>query len=149
MKTAVPLLQSIEFEPEFVFGRSIIKNKAEMLAQLALYRRVITVTLVLLYGVALTVAISTIMFAYTSQAPLMKGLLPYAGGAAFVGLLEFARRLTREWILTTLPLAIARHASDEQLKSFIGQLLSGIGKSNSKRTVGTAGTAAAKLIAKP
>ena len=133
MKTAVQLLEEMDAPSPLVLGEKRIAHKKELLAQFERYRKIVTITLIFLYALALAVAAGAIMLAYTNPAPLTKGLLPYAGGAAFVGLLEFARRLTREWLLMTLPLAISKHATDEQLSRFVGQLLSGVNRDTNAR----------------
>ena len=123
------ILETAEFIPEGVLGQGKrLANKDTLLAKLKNYKQFVTLTLILLYALAISVAVATIVMAMKSTSPLPKGFLPYVGGAAFVALLEFARRLTKDWLLMTLPLAVAEHVSDEQLSSFIDSLLAALGK---------------------
>ena len=128
MTKAIRLLESMEVVPSSVLGGSGIVEKEALLKTLKHYQRVITITLMLLYVVAVALAIATVMLALASQSHLTKALLPYVGGAAFVGLLEFARRLTKEWMLITLPLAVAPHVPDKELSEFVKKLLTGVAK---------------------
>ncbi len=126
------ILESAEFIPEGVLGQgNRLANKDALLTKLRRYKQFVTLTLILLYVLAASVAVATIFMAMKT-APLPKGFLPYAGGAAFVALLEFARRLTKDWLLMTLPLAVAEHVSDEQLSSFIDSLLTALGKGDDR-----------------
>jgi len=123
------ILETAEFIPEGVLGQGKrLANKDILLTKMRHYRRFVTLTLTLLYALAVSVAVATIVMAMKSTPPLPKGFLPYVGGAAFVALLEFARRLTKDWLLMTLPLVAAEHVSDEQLSSFIESLLVSLGK---------------------
>lgn len=130
--SASTLLQSAANDlsvPESVLGT--IPKRDLLLRKFGRYRQFITLTLILLYVLAIVVAIGTVVLALRSAAP-SKGFVPYIGGAAFVALLEFARRLTKDWMLMTLPLAVAEHLSNDELNTFIQNLLRGIGKNESK-----------------
>src|SRR4051812_32011325 len=129
---SIELLRSLEVVPRSALGKGRIQNKARLLERLARYRRMVTITLVLLYLMAIAVSVVTVALALRTSSSLAKGFIPYVGGAAFVGLLEFARRLTKDWMLMTLPLAVASHASDDQLTELITNLLAGFGKPTDK-----------------
>jgi NADH:ubiquinone oxidoreductase subunit 6 (subunit J) len=123
------ILESAEFIPEGVLGQGKrLANKDALLVKLKRYRQFVTLTLILLYVLAVSVAVITIVMAMNAASPLPKAFLPYVGGAAFVALLEFARRLTKDWLLMTLPLVAAEHVSDEQFGAFVENILTVIGK---------------------
>jgi hypothetical protein len=129
---AVRLLASaaedLALEMPTSLGGPRIENKKSLLAKFRAYRQFVTITLVLLYVLAIVVAVATVALALKGGSSLPKGLIPYIGGAAFVALLEFARRLTKDWMLMTLPLVVAEHASNDQLQEFIRTLLIAVTK---------------------
>jgi len=126
---ALRILESAEFVPPGVLGSgNRIANKDALLAKFRSYRRVTTMGLIFLYILAIVVAVTTVVMAVNNSSPLAKGLLSFVGGAAFVALLEFARRLTKDILLMALPLMVAEHASDEMLSTFVESLLVAFGK---------------------
>jgi hypothetical protein len=127
------LLQSA-LVPSTVLGGSAgrMANRAEFLDKLARYRRLATLRLVALYGLAIIVAVASLVMVLVARSRSDVGVGPYLGGAAFVGLLEWARRLMKDWVSLTLPLVVAPHASDEQLAELIGSLLASLGARTSK-----------------
>jgi len=129
LESAATELETIKSIPSALGAR--VQEKEALLSKFRSYRRFVTFTLVLLYVLAILVAVATVALALKGGSSLSKGLIPYIGGAAFVALLEFARRLTKDWMLMTLPLVVAEHASNDQLRVFITTLLVGVTKEES------------------
>jgi hypothetical protein len=122
---AVAVLQELSDQhvvPEAALGARI-KDKAGLIAGLAAHARLLQVVLLGAYALQIGLVVLVIVLAVKPAVHGAKEVLPYLSGAVLLGLLEFSRRITREWLTMTLALKVAPHASNDQLIDLISNLL--------------------------
>ena len=125
---AVAILERAELIPESVLGSKRIENRELLVAELRRHRQMVTIGMAGVYILAVSVAAVGVWLVQRMGSPSSKAIVPFLGGTAFISLLEFARRLTKDWMLTTLPLVVASHASEKELADLIKQMLVGFGR---------------------
>lgn len=110
----------IERPPPTAFGGEVrVRNRAQMLATLAAHHRMQGIYIGLLFLTVLALVWGSLGLAISEAGKISKGLIPYLGGAMFLALLEFERRLVIMHNEEGLLMMMLRHASDEQLTAYI------------------------------
>lgn len=125
---SLELLHEAEILPRGVLGQGRIVNREELLVKLAHHRRTLSRAFAVLYVLAIVVAVAMAAVLLRAPSPTAQSFAPILGSSSFIGLLLFARYLTKDWMVCTLPLMIADHASDDQLADLITNLLSSFTK---------------------
>jgi hypothetical protein len=134
--SAASVLQAISdkhIAPESVLGARI-HDRPGLIATLSTQARILTRILVGAYLCQFGLVIFTIVCALRPALGPSAKVLPYLSGAVLLGLLEFSRRVTREWLQITLALRVAPHASNEQLATLITSLLTVFGDGGKHRS---------------
>jgi hypothetical protein len=115
---ATQIFEEALYVPPGALGTKI-RNREDLEKKLDAHRRGLLLGFAAIYIVALALAVGTIWVALSGNPALPKGLLAFVGGAGFIALLEFQRRIVREWSDTTIPLLVAGHLDDSELASHL------------------------------
>lgn len=96
-----------------------INNRDQLNAKLRASKRIVAIGIGGLFVVVLVIVVVAVVIALMRPENLTKGLLPYLGGGGFLALLEFERRLIREYTLVVLSLDVAEHSDDDGFARYI------------------------------
>jgi hypothetical protein len=122
--TTFSILQTAKItSSEALGGGKRIENREDLQHALEVHRCVVMILMLLLLALIVAVIVASLAVAISHREQVTKGLLPYLGGATFIGLLELARRLVREYTYVTLPLTLAKFLADDEFARFIQSLM--------------------------
>lgn len=122
--TTFAILQTAKItNSEVLGGAKRIANRKELELALERHKHIVMSLMLLLFALIVAVVVASLAVAALHPEQMTKGLLPYLGGATFIGCLELARRLVKEYTYVTLPLTLAEFLPDDEFAHFIQSLL--------------------------